>query len=132
MADTFRGDGLTKLHRALDGLEGDPLGLDRARTRFSQPPPSYTSNPSGTPTRSTSPELSSDEQRHREQREQRFKRREKLMDERAASLPLQQFHAQVDEEKKRIFYTDPRTNWMSKKPIRGTEEILAIETVKKR
>ena len=132
MADSIRGDGLTRLHSALDGLEADPLGLDRARTRFSQPPPSYKSNPSGTPTRSASPELSSVEQRRREQREQEFQRRLKLEDERAASLPVAQFHAQVDEEKKRIFYTDPRTNWMSKIPIRGTEEIQAIEMVKKR
>jgi hypothetical protein len=71
-ADTLRGDGLARVHRALDGLEADPLGLDRVRTRFSQPPPSYTSNPSGTTTRSASPEPPIDEQRRREQREQRF------------------------------------------------------------
>ena len=133
-ADTIRGDGLARVHRALDGLEADPLGLDRARTRFSQPPPSYTSNPSGTTTRSASLEPPSDELRRREQREQRFQRRRKLMDERAASLPLQQFEAQKDEETRRIWNTNSRTNWMSesKIPIGGTEEKEAIETVKKR
>jgi hypothetical protein len=54
------------------------------------------------------------------------------MDERAASLPLQQFDAQVDEEKKRIWNANPRTNWMSKIPIAGTEEKQAIETIKER
>ena len=131
-ADTLRGDGLARVHRALDGLEADPFGLDHARTRFSQPPPSYVSNPSGTTTRSASPEPPNDEQRRREQREQRFQRRRKLMDERAASLPLQQFDAQVDEEKKRIWNANPRTNWMSKIPIAGTEEKQAIETIKER
>ncbi|KAF2180928.1 hypothetical protein K469DRAFT_714121 [Zopfia rhizophila CBS 207.26] len=133
-ADTLRGDGLARVHRALDGLEADPLGLDRARTRFSQPPPSYTSNPSGTTTRSVSPEPPRNEQRRREQREQRFQRRRKLMDERAASLPLEQFLAQVDEETRRIWNANPRTSLMSesKIPIGGTEEKEATETIKKR
>ncbi|PQE06813.1 hypothetical protein CJF30_00008721 [Rutstroemia sp. NJR-2017a BBW] len=48
----------------------------------------------------------------------------------AAPLPLQQFDAQVDEEKKRIWNTNPRTNWMSKIPIAGTEEKQAINTIK--
>jgi hypothetical protein len=54
------------------------------------------------------------------------------MDEPAALLPLQQFEAQVDEEKKRIWNANPRTNWMSKIPIAGTEEKQAIETIKER
>jgi hypothetical protein len=56
------------------------------------------------------------------------------MDERAASLPLQQFEAHVDEEKKRIWNANPRTSWMDEShiAIAGTEEKQAIETVKKR
>ena len=57
------------------------------------------------------------------------------MDERAASIPLQQFKAQVDEEKKRIWNAHhPRTNWMCEShiPIEGTEEKQAIERIKKR
>ncbi|KAL8650304.1 MAG: hypothetical protein Q9210_003900 [Variospora velana] len=132
--DTLRGDGLARVHRTLDGLEADSLGLDRARTRFSQSPPPYTSNPSGTPTRSASPEPPIDEQRRREQREQRFYRRKKLMEERGASLPLVQFKAQRDEEKRRIWNVNPRTNWMGEShiPIAGIEEEQAIETIKKR
>ncbi|KUJ06238.1 uncharacterized protein LY89DRAFT_570764, partial [Mollisia scopiformis] len=109
MVDNLRGDGLARVYRVLDKLEADPLGLDRARMRFSQSPPLYTSNPSGTITRSTSLELPSDEQRRREQREQQFQRRRQLMDERAASLPQKQFEAEVKEERKRIWKTDPRT-----------------------
>ncbi|KAG9232395.1 hypothetical protein BJ875DRAFT_544592 [Amylocarpus encephaloides] len=44
--DTLRGDGLVRAQRALAGLQGDPLRLDRARQRFSRSPPPYTSNPS--------------------------------------------------------------------------------------
>jgi hypothetical protein len=36
-----------RVHRALDRLEADPLGLDCARRQFSHSPPPYTSNPSG-------------------------------------------------------------------------------------
>lgn len=132
VSDDLRGDGLVRVHRALDGLEADPFRLERARMRFSQPPPSYTSNPSGTTTQSGSPEPSSDEQRRREQQDQIFHRRQKLITERAASLPLYQFNVQVDEEKRRIFNADPRVNWMTQIPIGGSEEIKATETIKKR
>ena len=54
------------------------------------------------------------------------------MEDHGASLPLQQFSAHVDEEKRRIWYADPRTNWMGKIPIRGLEEKEATETIKKR
>lgn len=54
------------------------------------------------------------------------------MDERAASLPLQQLETQRDEETRRIWNTNPRTNWMSKIPIGGTEEKEATEMIKKR
>ena len=45
--EAFRGNGLARVHRALDGLKSDPLELRRARKRFSNSPPPYTSNPSG-------------------------------------------------------------------------------------
>jgi hypothetical protein len=67
-----------------------------------------------------------------EQRGQKFQRRQKLMDERAASLPLQKFETQRDEETRRIWNTNPRTDWMSKIPIGGTKEKEATETIKKR
>lgn len=56
------------------------------------------------------------------------------MDGRAASVPLQQFEAQKDEETRRIWNINPRTNRISKSKIiiGGTEEKEAIETVKKR
>ncbi|KAI9835506.1 MAG: hypothetical protein M1837_003708 [Sclerophora amabilis] len=130
-ADTIRGDGLERAHDALARLEADPLGLDRARMRFSQPPPSYRSQPSGTTTLSASPEPTSDEKRRRELRDLRFYRRKKIMDERAASFPLQQFKDQREEETKRIFYADPRSSWMGQIPIQGIEETQAVETVKK-
>ncbi|PVH71019.1 hypothetical protein DL98DRAFT_118056 [Cadophora sp. DSE1049] len=126
MADNLRGDGLVRVHRALDRLEADPLGLDRARMRFSQSPPPYTSNPSGTATRSASPDTRSDEQRRRE------RRRYQLMEERAASLPQEQFEAEVEEERKRIWYADPRTRMHKYRSIDRTFEEDARETVKKR
>lgn len=54
------------------------------------------------------------------------------MEERGASLPLQQFEAQVDEEKMQIWYADPRSSWMGEPSVGGTEENKAIETIKKR
>lgn len=115
-----------RVHRALDRLEADPLGLDRARMRFSQSPPPYTSNPSGTTTRSASPDTRSDEQRRRE------RRRYQLIEERAASLPQKQFEAEVEEERKRIWYADPRTRMHTYRSIDRTFDEDAREVVKKR
>ncbi|MCJ1355518.1 MAG: hypothetical protein MMC33_005510 [Icmadophila ericetorum] len=126
MADNLRGDGLARVHRALDRLEADPLGLGRTRMRFSQSPPPYTSNPSGTTTRSASPDTRSDEQRRREQRRYQFIR------ERAASLPQKQFEAQVEEERKQIWYADPRTRMSQYRSIDTTFDEDARETIKKR
>ena len=53
VGDILQGDGLARVRRALDGLEADALRLDHVRTCFNNSPP-YTSNPSGTATRSTS------------------------------------------------------------------------------
>ena len=90
-ADTLRGDGLVRAQRALVGLEGDPERLDRARRRFSDSPPPYTSDRSGTTTRSVSPNPPSHEQRCRQER------RMQLAGEREASKPHKQFSAQVEE-----------------------------------
>lgn len=108
--DTLRGDGLARAQRALARLEGDSLRLDRERQRFSLSPPSYTSYPSGTTTRTTSPNPPSEEQRLRQER------RMQLADEREASEPHNQFAAQVKEERRRIWNADPLTNWMSMPP----------------
>ncbi|KAH8589556.1 hypothetical protein B0O99DRAFT_599837 [Bisporella sp. PMI_857] len=117
---TLQGDGPARFNGALE------------RRRISHFPSPYTWNPTGTPTRSASPELPSNEQRRKELRDLQFQQRRQLFDERAASLPLNQFLVQVKEEKERIWYADPRTNWMDKISTGGTEEIKAIETIKKR
>ena len=114
-----------RVHRALDGLEADPLGLDRVRRRFSHSPPPYTSNPSGTTTRSTSPDPPSEQEQRREQR------RWQLINERRTSLPEKQFAAQVNEERERIWRADPRTSWMSIRIGDRVYERNARETVKK-
>ena len=134
IADSIRGDRLMRAHRALYGLEMDPLALDRARSRFSQPPPSYKSHQSGTTTRSASPEPSINEQQRRKREDERFHRRGKLMDDRAASFPLEQFLVQVKEETRRIWHANPRNNGVSERyiPSEGEEESEAIETIKKR
>jgi hypothetical protein len=75
-----------------EGMEGDSLRLDRERQQFSHSPPPYTSNPSGTTTRSASPNSPSEEQRLRQER------RMQLEEEREASEPHEQFAAQVEEE----------------------------------
>lgn len=81
------------------------LRLDHERQRFSHSPPLYTSNPSGTTTRSASPNPPSEEQRLRQER------RIQLVGEADASKPRKQFSAQVEEERRRIWNTDPSTSW---------------------
>jgi hypothetical protein len=85
------------IHRALDRFEVDPVGLDRARMRFSQSPPAYVSNPSGTTTRSTSPVLQS------ELDQSRLQRQTQLETERQASLPYEQFSYERGQERTRLF-----------------------------
>ncbi|KAH8684918.1 hypothetical protein BGZ60DRAFT_467230 [Tricladium varicosporioides] len=87
MADNLRGDGLVRVHRALDRLEADPLGPDRARMRLSQSLLLYTSNLSGTATRSASSDTRCDEC--------------------AALLSQEQLEAKVEEERTWIWYADP-------------------------
>jgi len=134
VGNTLRGDGLVSVHRALHRLEADSLDLNRARMRFSQPLPSYTSNSSGTVTQSASPELCEEEQKKKELREQKFQQRLEIMKDREASLPIEQFLAQVDEEAIGIWNANPRTKRMGERyiSIRGDEELAAIEMIKKR
>ncbi|PVH70380.1 hypothetical protein DL98DRAFT_619623 [Cadophora sp. DSE1049] len=77
-----RGSGLARAQRALAGLEEYPERLDRERRRFSDSPPPYKSDI----------------------------RRMQLGRERDASRPRQQFSAQVEEERRRIWNTDPSTS----------------------
>jgi hypothetical protein len=86
-----------RIHRALDRFEMDPVGLDRARVRFSQSPPAYASNPSGTTTRTTSPVLHSDLEQLRAQRQTQ------LEIERQASLPYEQFSYENGQEMEWLF-----------------------------
>jgi len=122
ITDTIRGDGLMRAQRALAGLQGDPLQLDRARQRFSHSPPPYRSGPSGTTTRSASPISSSEERR----RDRRFQ----LGGEYAASKPYNQFEHQISDEKKRIMEADlDRTRSI---PVGSDAYTIAYENVKKR
>jgi len=119
--DTLRGDGLARAQRALVRLEGDSLRLDRERWRFSDSPPPYTSDPSGTTTRSKSPVPLSEEQRRRQQR------RVQLGLERDASKPYYQFEAQTSEEEKRLWEADrnrTRRIRVGENPSRTASEIV--------
>ncbi|KAI1292604.1 hypothetical protein F5Y03DRAFT_18916 [Xylaria venustula] len=127
MADTIRGDGLFMAHNALATLVEDPQRLDCMRARFSEPPPSYQSHSSRTPSRSQSPNPPSEEQQRREWRQAQ------LTLEHPASLPSSQFDAQVGEEcrwvyKERYPTHSPPPSWAPG----PTFERPAVETVKKR
>ena len=63
--DALYGKGLARAQRALSRLE-DPLQLDRERRRFTDLPPPYTSDRSGTTTQPASPDPPSEEQRLRQ------------------------------------------------------------------
>ena len=120
--DALRGDGLVTAQRALARLQGDPLRLDRARQRFSDSPPPYTSNPSGTTTRSASPIPPSEERRQ----ERRFQ----LGMERRASKPYHQFEHQISDEKKRIMEAD--LNRTHRLRVGDDPDKIAYGNVKKR
>lgn len=124
--DTLRGDGLARAQRALAGLEGDPQRLDRARIRFDDSPPPYTSDQSGTTTRSQSPNPPGEEQRRRQERQMQ------LAGEREASKPDKQFSVQVEEERRRIWNSDPSTSWIKINPGDTTFKEEAREIVKER
>lgn len=124
MADTVRGNGLARAERALAALVEDPQRLERARRRFSDSPPSYTSHQSHNSTQSQSSNPHSEEQRRLENR------RWRVSDNWKASFPRQQFAAQMNEEEERII------NALENPPFRvrvGTIYAkLAHENVKKR
>ncbi|KAH8598556.1 hypothetical protein B0O99DRAFT_738781 [Bisporella sp. PMI_857] len=122
--DTLRGDGLARAQRALAELERNPQRLDRARIRFDDSPPPYTSDRSGTTTRSQSPNPPSEEQRLRQER------RVQLGLERRASEPYHQFEHQISEEEKRIWNAD--LNKTHRIPVGSDAYTIAYETVKKR
>ncbi|KJZ69991.1 hypothetical protein HIM_10618 [Hirsutella minnesotensis 3608] len=127
MADTIRGDGLFTAHNALTALVQDQQRLDRARERFSQSPPSYRSYPSGTPTRSQSPNPPSEEEQVREARKWQLKREYK------SSMPYNQFHDQVRDERRCILETrhpnlSDHASWL---PGPNTGK-CAVENVKRR
>jgi hypothetical protein len=123
--DALRGDGLDRVHSALEGFDVDAMRLDRARRRFSGSPPAYTSNPSGTTTRSESPMPLSEEQRRRDRR---------LVELRLASLPYEQFSAQTSEELERLWDADPRMRGIRLPggSSGGTHDKMARENVKRR
>lgn len=124
-ADTLGGDGLARAQRALAGLARDAPRLDRERQRFSHSPPPYTSDLSGSVTRSASPIPPREERRQQ--------RRMQLAGECEASEPQKQFSAQVEEERRRICNADPNMSWRESTMVdlyRFKEE--ASEKVKKR
>ncbi|KAL5330549.1 hypothetical protein ACEPPN_000067 [Leptodophora sp. 'Broadleaf-Isolate-01'] len=121
-----RGSGLARAQRALAALEDHPERLDRERRRFSNSPPPYKSDTSETTTRSQSPNPPTEEQRLRQQR------RMQLAGEHEASEPGRQFRVQVEEERRRIWNTEPRTGWMEVTVDLYTFKEEARETVKKR
>ncbi|KAI1161037.1 hypothetical protein F5B18DRAFT_469147 [Nemania serpens] len=123
MADTIRGDGLFQAHDALAALVADPHRLDRARSRFDDSPRSYNSQVSGTPTRSPSPDLRSEQERRREEREWQ------LRGEHRASFPQFQFRAQTTEERRQIL--QDHADQTHRVPAGTVFSRLAVENVKK-
>lgn len=124
MADSIRGDGLLRADSALAALLDDPQRLDRARSRFSNSPPSYRSHQSGTPTRSASPDPLNDEELRRE--EHKFR----LEQEYCSSYPYDQFKAHTREEREQI--REGLKNGTRRVPIGIDFVTLSKEIVKKR
>ncbi|KAI9769277.1 MAG: hypothetical protein M1840_004406 [Geoglossum simile] len=121
--DTLRGYGLARAQRALAELERDPQRLDRARTRFDDSPPPYTSDRSGTTTRSQSPDPRSEEQRrHQERLVQRGLEAD-------ASRPDKQFRHQIREEEERV--SEASLNGTRRIPVGSDAHTIAREKVKK-
>ncbi|KAK2812447.1 hypothetical protein FQN50_001448 [Emmonsiellopsis sp. PD_5] len=118
---TLRGDGLFRVHSALQALQDDPQQVNR---RFSDSPPSYRSHQSHNSTRSQSSNPPTEEQRQREERHFR------LLEEWQASVPYEQFSKQRDEETERIIKADrDRTEPL---PGRVNFDDVAYQNVKKR
>lgn len=96
MANTITANGLFRADRALSALAQDPERLRHARGRFSESPPSYRSQPSGSATRSQSSNAPSEDARRREQRPLQLEREHDAPD------PYHQYLAQTHEEEDRI------------------------------
>lgn len=98
MFNGIRGDGIGRVHAALQEFADDPDQLDNARMRLHDGLPPFTSrtSPSSTSTRIQSPNAPSKEQKLQEEQQWKLRR------DRAASLPNEQFEAQVHEETERI------------------------------
>jgi hypothetical protein len=96
-----------KAQRRLAGLAEDPLQLDQERQRFNRTPPPHTPYPSALTTLSMSPRALNREQLRRQER------RIKLGLEAEASTPSEQFSAQIEEERRRIWVADPGANWIN-------------------
>ncbi|KAI3321946.1 hypothetical protein HD806DRAFT_545617 [Xylariaceae sp. AK1471] len=128
--DNIRGDGLARAQRALLELERDPERLDRVRTRFEDSPPPYTSDQSGTTTRSQSPVFPNEEERRR------YERRVQLRRDRIASQPYIQYKRQINEEMGRIWNAERVSNAELNKtqriPIGSDTRTIARDIVKKR
>ncbi|KAI0448493.1 hypothetical protein F5B21DRAFT_497439 [Xylaria acuta] len=123
-ADPLRGMGLTLADRALEILLNSPQKLDRARSRFSRPPPSYISYPSGTTTQLQSPDRPDEEERWLSERRFQLTRQYR------ASFPYSQFEAQVEEEGRQINKGEDSDGCHA--PIRMGHTTHARECVKKR
>jgi len=121
---TLRGDGLVRAHAALAALQEEPQQLDRARMRFSDSPPPYTSHQSHNSTLSQSPNPPSETQRRHEER------RWQLIMEREASLPYCQLQAQKTEEEQRLL--EAHENGTRRLLVGSNYKTLARENVKKR
>ncbi|PGG99051.1 hypothetical protein GX51_06468 [Blastomyces parvus] len=93
---TVRGGNLYRVDDALLALQEDPDRLARTRQRFSESPPPYRADHSHNSTLSHSPNPRPIEEQLRDQEYSR------LLIEHRASLPSDQFEAQVAEERERI------------------------------
>lgn len=96
MDDTLQGHGLFTASERLAALVEDAARLARARDRFSASPPSYSSQPSGTTTRSQSSNPPTEEQRRYDERVAQ------LMTEHRASWPRTQWRDEAFEEGHRM------------------------------
>ncbi|KAL8725830.1 MAG: hypothetical protein Q9166_007117 [cf. Caloplaca sp. 2 TL-2023] len=121
MANSIRGDGLFQAEKALTALAEHPKQLDRARLRFSQSPPSYTSQSSQGSTLSNSPNGPPPEQNEQEVQARR---------EHNASTPFNQMRRQQAEERKLIF--KEQSEGIYRVPVGVLYDTYTFELVKSR
>lgn len=113
-----------RVERALADLEGEPQRLDRARVRFEDSPPPYTSDRSSRSTLSQSPNPPSEEQ------QRRLERRMQLGIDHRASEPYYQFLDQRTDEKDDIIEAD--LNRTHRLRVGDNPSKIAYENVKRR